>query len=274
MEYSIDGKNVIWENPEEFGRTYPITNEWHNYGGYKTWLAPQTNWGWPPDPMLDFGKANVEVIHNPNNDIPELKITGAASLASGIIFTKEISLNDSGEVLLRQRMKNIGNKTVSYSLWDVTQMQTPCFVVFPVRSDSKFPGGISFLDVKSKNSKQFCVKKGLSITRYMGEVGKIGSDSGEGWMAWIKGDLAYIKQFTPMLKRAKYPDDGCTVEVFTQESKFGYVEMEVMGPMAKLSPGMSTEVAEKWRLMKLPHAIDAEDQAADLCTSKLWPVSK
>ena len=39
---------------EEFGRTYPISSDWRNYGGYKTWVAPQDIWGWPPDsyPLL------------------------------------------------------------------------------------------------------------------------------------------------------------------------------------------------------------------------------
>lgn len=66
MEYSVAGKNVIWENSEEFGRTYPIAGEWHNYGGYKNWIGQKNRWQWPPDPVLDYGKANVEVIQSPN----------------------------------------------------------------------------------------------------------------------------------------------------------------------------------------------------------------
>jgi len=271
MEYSLDGRNVIWENREEYGRIYPITKEWHNYGGYKTWVAPQDSWGWPPDPMLDFGKANVEVLQNPKG-LPVLKVIGCPSLSTGVVFTKEIVLNESGEVLLTQRMHDIGGKSVTYSVWDVTQVRTPCFVAFPVKSDSRFPDGISYIMAESRNSRQFNVRDGLCITNYLGEVGKIGSDTDGPWMIWFKSDLAYVKLFGPM-EKAQYPDGGCSAEVFTSDARLGYVEMEILGPLVQLEPGKQTELIERWRILKLTQPVTDEGRvikAVNGMKSKGW----
>jgi hypothetical protein len=259
MEYSLNGRNVIWENPEEYGQTYPITMDWHNYGGYKAWVAPQDLWGWPPDPFLDFGKANVEVLQEPKG-LPVLRLTGCPSLKTGILFVKEISMSPSGEVTVRQKMYNIGGKPVSYSIWGVTQVKTPCFVVFPVKNRSKFPEKISYIMAESRNSRQFDVKDGLCITRYAGELGKIGADSDGPWMIWFSDDIAYVKLFDPMDELATYPDGGCSVEVFTSEAKLGYVEMEILGPIAELDPGESTELTERWRIFKLSQPVTDDNR--------------
>lgn len=259
MEYSINGRNVIWENPAENGQTYPITMDWHNYGGYKAWVAPQELWGWPPDPFLDFGKANVEVLQSPKG-IPILRLTGCPSLKTGVLFAKEISMSSSGEVTLKQLMYNISGKPVTYSVWGVTQVKTPCFVAFPVKKDSRFPDGISYIMAESRNSRQFTVKDGLCIVRYGGELGKIGADSDGPWMIWFDEDIAYVKLFEPMDAEATYPDGGCSAEVFTSEAKLGYVEMEILGPMVNLSPGESTELTERWRIFKLTQPVTSEDR--------------
>lgn len=257
MEYSYDGRNAIWQNVDEFGRTYPIAKDWHNYGGYKTWIAPQDLWSWPPDPMLDFGKANIEVFQNPKG-LPVLKITGAPSFETGVVFSKEITMSDDGEIYLKQIMQNIGTKPVTYSIWDVTQVKAPCFIAFPVKKKSRFSDGINYLMAESRNSKQFTVKNGLCITSYQGEVGKIAADSDGPWMIMFKDDLAYVKLFDPMVKKAEYPEDGCSVEVFTEEDKVGYLGMELLGPMVALHPGANTELVERWRLFKLGQPVKDE----------------
>jgi len=272
MEYSINGRNVLFESREEFGKTYPVTKEWHNYGGYMTWLAPQEAWVWPPDPMLDYGKANVEILQSPNG-IPVLKITGSPSLASGMMFTKEISLDETGEVVLKQRMHNIGAKKVKYSLWSVTETKAPCFVAFPIKKKSKFENGLLYVVNESKNSRQFMVRKGICITNYLGELGKIGSDTDGPWMLWINDDLAYAKIIPPMVKGKNYPDGGCSVQVFTSQGKPGYVEMEVMGPITDLGPGEGTETVERWRIFQLSQPVTDENRVLktiDGMRSKKW----
>lgn len=259
MEYAIDRRNVIWENPAEIGRTYPITPAWHNYGGYKAWVAPQHLWDGNADPFLDYGKCSVEIASRADG-VPLLKVTGAPSLKTGLVLTKEISMDESGEVLLVQRMHNISPKPITRSVWDVTQVRTPCFVVYPINPASRFRSGVSYLVAESKHSPQFRVADGLCITEYMGELGKIGSDSDGPWMIWFKDKLAYVKFFDPMIEGEEYPDGGCSVEVFTSDKKLAYLEMEILGPMVTLQPGESTELVERWRLFELTQSVTDDNR--------------
>jgi len=257
MEYSYDGTNLLWENTEEYGRTYPISKDWRNYGGYKIWIAPQELWSWPPDPMIDFAKANIEVLQNAKG-LPVLKVTGAPAFDSGVAVSKEILMDETGEVVLKQIMRNIAGKPITCSIWDVTQTKTPGLIAFPLNENSKFDDGINYLMSESKNSKQFTVKNRLCITRYMGENGKIAADSNGPWMICFQGDLAFVKLFGSMVKNADYPEGGCSVEVFTADDKLGYQEMEILGPIAKILPGGKTELVERWRAFKLSQPVTDE----------------
>lgn len=257
MEFSLNGANPIWQNPAEFGKVYPITKVWHNYGGYKTWNAPQAVWQWPPDPFLDFGRANVEITDE------GVRIYGAPSLEAGIMFIKEITIPERGKVRIEERMRNISGKEVRWSLWDVTQVSTPCFVVFPAEKNSKFPQGLYFFDEQSKKSSQWKIKDGLVIVEYKGETGKIGLDSSSNWMLYLKDNLAYVKRF-PTLPGADYPDEGCSVEVYTNSKELPYLEMEILSPLVTLKPGEEYRTWEEWyiRLLSRPVKVEGDIPSA------------
>ena len=259
MEYSLAGKNVLWENPAEFGQTYPISNEWKNYGGYKTWVSPEDLVGWPPDFLLDSGKANVEILQNPKG-LPVLKVIGAPSAKMGICFTKEITLGEDGQVTIVQHMTNIGAKTINNGIWDVTQVRTPCLVAFPVNPKTKFKDGLNFRTAEARNSSQYSFMEGFCITTYKGEVGDITSDSPGPWLIWFKDDLAFVKSFGPIDWKLEYPDNGSTCEVFTSKPQLGYVEMEVLGPVVELMPGHETDLTGKWRIFRLSQPVTDENR--------------
>ncbi|MCE5198896.1 MAG: DUF4380 domain-containing protein [Armatimonadota bacterium] len=257
MEYSISGKNVIWENPEQFGRTYPVSGDWYNFGGYKTWLAQKDKYAWPPDTMLDYGKANVEVIKDSSGG-SLLRVTGAASIKSGVIFTKDISLDDSGEALVRQSLTNISSHLITYGIWNVTQVNAPCYVVFPIGQKTKLPGGITDLEGIGRKKGQVDIKDGLCITKFTSEGCKIGADTDGTWLLWLKDNLAYIKSFSPMAKSAQYPHSGCSVEVYADPT-YPYMEMELLGPIRKLRPGERAELVERWSIIELSQPIGDEN---------------
>ena len=250
MEYSLNGRNVIWENPAEYGKLYSIEKVWRNYGGYKTWNSPEDRWGWPPDPVLDAGPATIE-IKRAADGLPTLRIIGAPSLESGIMFTKEVTLKPDGRVSLVQWMHNISGVAQQYGVWDVTQVRTPCFVAFPVRADSRFPGGFKPMMKDSGKSKQWTSEDGLCIVEYQKEAGQIGADSPGPWMAWFKDTLAYVKLFGAVMDFSAYPDDGCSIELFTSKPELGYLEMEIMGPVVILRPGAETSIQEEWAICTL-----------------------
>lgn len=258
MEYSLRGRSPIWINPTIKGGTvYPLRRDvWWNYGGYKTWNAPQFVWGWPPDPFLDAGGTSVEIIDG------GIRVTGAPSFSTGIAFIKEITLTPEGRVKLVQKMRNISNREIRWSIWDVTQVSTPCFIVFPAQERSKFPQGLYFFDERSKQSKQWSIKGKLVIVQYKGETGKIGLDSTAGWMVYFQDRLAYVKIF-PTFQGQEYPDEGCSVEVYTNEASLPYVEMEVLSPLVTLKPGEEFSFPEEWGIWLLRKPVRTETDIPD-----------
>lgn len=245
MEYSLGGRNVMWENRAEYGKLYSIEKVWRNFGGYKTWNSPEDRWGWPPDPILDAGPATIEIKQA--DGLPTLRIIGAPSLESGIVFTKDVTLSPDGRVRLVQRMHNISGAVQTYGVWDVTQVRTPCFVAFPVRKESKFPNGFKPMMKDSGKSKQWASEDGLCIVDCRNtETGQIGADSPGPWMVWFKDNLAYVKLFGDVKDFSAYPDDGCSIELFTSKPELGYLEMEIMGPVVSLQPGGETSLPEDW----------------------------
>ena len=71
---------------------------------------------------------------------------------------------------------------------------------------------------------------------------KLGITNYPGWSAyWLEG-TTFVK-YAPVVASAKYPDLGSCFEVFTNGAM---IELETLGPLAKLSPGRTATHVEYW----------------------------
>ena len=75
---------------------------------------------------------------------------------------------------------------------------------------------------------------------------KVGISSLGGWAAYANRGHLFIKFFDP-LPAAHYPDLNSSVEFFTNDMM---LEVETLGPMVKLSPGMAVTHTETWVLLR------------------------
>ncbi len=87
------------------------------------------------------------------------------------------------------------------------------------------------------------------IMKFQGGVGKIGSDSEAGWLAYAKDDIVYVKEY-PCFPGEEYPDDGCIVEVYVSTKDRPLVELEPLSPLKRLRPGEEYTFTEIWHLFK------------------------
>lgn len=265
MEYSLYGQNPIWTNPQLHGKVQPLDlKTWWNYGGYKTWPAPQSKWSWPPDPMLDAATATV-LPWKKQRRLYGLHIIGKNSLKAGIAFEKWLRLDPrTGHLTVRQVMRaGSGNKTpLRWGLWDITQVRADGLVVAPLDSRSRHKGLIHFYDPSAKASRQWTASDGLLLVRNREEVAKYGVETDKGWMAWFSGNLAYIKRYPRMLPKYEYPDQYSTAQIYTNGKDLPYTEMEVAGPLVTLRPEASTALDEEWRLVRLPAPVNTDQEAA------------
>ena len=249
VSYSIDGRNVLWENPKVFagdGKT-------KDYSGYTLDLAPEAeSERIPGRGELLFGEYDVKILGQ-----LEVRLTSPEGEAE-MQLIKEIRMDPkSSQVIIRQRMINISDRGVKWGLWDRTLLDAPCLVFFPLKEKSKFPE--KYIDLLKRFhgkasaliGKQWKIKDNLMIMTFQGGVGKIGSDSDHGWIAYAKEELVYVKEY-PCFPEEEYPDEGCRVEVYvTEEEKdWSRVELEPLSPLKRLRPGEEYTFTQIWHLFR------------------------
>jgi len=258
MQYDLGENHSIFVNEAELGKLYtPSSNStWHNYGGYKTWPAPQERWNWPPPPNLDFG-------------IYESQIQGSADSASvfssgpkerwktpDLRFERRLTIyRNTSRVKVEQTLINEGTRIQTWSVWDVTQQivnhpgerdYDNFWVYFPINPDSRY-GSSGVRTSASSDAWRGEVAPGVYGVRFRPEGKKIFADSHRGWVGYVdeRDGVAYFKVFA-VHTDLSYPDEGARVEVWINNNPL-YLEVEVLGPMTELAPGGGrTTFTEEW----------------------------
>jgi hypothetical protein len=262
MEYSLDGDNIIWHNPDEYGKTYPLTEKSYHFGGSRAVFGSEDIWGKFNDYILDHGKSNIE-IDSTEEGLPLVRMIYGPGFRCGAQITREIIMHENGDVDINHKLTNISADVIEYGLWEVCQTKSPCFAAFPINPKSKYENGIYNIVPISKDDDQFSIIDGYSITEYKGKLGKIGADSDGPFMFWASGKLGHLKIFKPMDRNYPYPDDGCSVQVYTNNKDIkgeAFLELEVLGPMIPLKTGDSSKLKETWKIFDLPETVKDKQQ--------------
>lgn len=250
---------------------------WKNYGGDKTWPAPQgwdneCQWHGPPDPILDSGRYQVKQVKRFDNAV-QVQMVSPPDLRTGIQITRQITLLQRGSrVILDLSFTNISKRQIRWSIWDVTQLraerlhldgslgpETECVVTAPLNSRSRFPKGFNVMD-GDNNNPQWGIdnQNRLFVGKYMWEIGKVGIDSPKGWIAFTNcaQGYAFAAQYTYFPEK-EYPDQGATVECWTtgrgtvanlnyENNPIYLMEIEVLSPLYTFRPGETRSFQITW----------------------------
>ncbi|MFQ5865563.1 MAG: DUF4380 domain-containing protein [bacterium] len=274
MEFNLGGHPLFYVNPAEFGKLYaqPETEAervWHNYGGYKTWPAPQSRWGGPPDPpgsLLDGGKYTGRITQKAGH-VAEVEVVSPEDEVIGIQFIRRTKIQKgTTHVLAHQTMVNISDKPVTWSIWDVTQVPAKltadedfskqAWIYFPLNPNSIHEKGYRLLDGEPVNPEWHPnVVPGIMGVQFHFIKGKVGSDNNGGWIAYVDQvhNYAYVKRFK-FHPEAEYPDGGCASEVWC-DYQLPYMEVEVLSPLKELAPGESYSFDVDWYSARCPGPI-------------------
>lgn len=279
MVYDLNGRPLLYTNPKEYGQVYEVTSQpedrkWHNWGGYKVWPAPQKNWGGPPDPLgstLDGGRWTGEILSAEGSKVAIRLTSPEDKTVTGLQMSRILTLfRGSSRVQVEQTFKNVSDKPVQWSVWDVTQVPgalsegetftEEARVYFPLNPKSRHPQGYEVQGGDQKSQQWLPnVAPGIMGVQYLGETGKIGADSQGGWIAYAnqRHQLVYVKTFQVETgEQIAYPDNGSTVEVYTSGDS-PYMEVEVLSPLQELQPGESYTFTENWYAATCPGPIVA-----------------
>ena len=273
---------------------------WNNYGGDKTWPAPQgweraDQWHGPPDAVLDTGRYTLETLDG-GGGAASIRMSSAPDPRSGVQISRQCTLHPGGgRVSLHLEMTNISDQERTWSIWDVVQVDATsrdasgeesyneqAWLYIPTNPDSRFARGYNVMFGEEDNPEwQSDLRPDLLGAQYLYRLGKIGVDSPAGWVAFVnqETDFAFCQRF-PYFPDESYPDGGASVECWTTghgESVGGldfgklnlyHVEAEILGPLRRMAPGATQSLDIDWCVARCPGPI-VDVTAAGCCHQPL-----
>jgi hypothetical protein len=298
-EYMWMDKNLLGKlySPEEHVGDGSMS-AWKNYGGDKTWPAPQgwdnhQQWHGPPDPVLDGGRYRLDLAEADATSA-SVRMTSPPDPVTGVQITRQATLHTGGSrVTLDLTFTNTAEHTTRWSIWDVLQHRAErvlpdgtithedaCVVTAPINPKSRHDQGYVVLFADPDNP-QWEVEDDLFVGRYLYRIGKVGLDSMAGWIAFNDASRGhtFVAQFDPE-PGAEYPDNGSTVECWTvgegevpgvelhyEGSGVYLLETEVLSPLYDFAPGESHTFTIEWAVCRCPGKVVDVSEAG--CASQM-----
>jgi len=242
MQFRFAGEEdgVFWENRALYGKSpEPKSKDWGNFGGDKTWPAPQSDWAkvtdraWPPPPAFD----SMPVESSTGGLKPSAKGVWLKSPIDpfyGIRTERVISLGeDESFIRIRTFYHKVEGEPRKVGIWTITQLKDPIEVLMPVAATSAFNEGY--------NKQSDALPLGLTLRdglltmkRDRTKNTKIGNDSDK--LIWV-GERSVLQIESPRVANAEYPDQGSSAEVYTNADPLPYVELELLGPLTTIKAG-------------------------------------
>jgi hypothetical protein len=186
MQFRFAGESdgPFWENRALDGKSPdPQSSDWGNFGGDKTWPAPQADWpqitprAWPPPVAFDSMPVTAQIYFN------SVILLSPVDKDYGIQTRRVIELDPERPILkISTTYEKVAGDPRKVGVWTITQLQDPVRVYAPLPKGSRFPDGYN------KQSEalpaNLNVERGLlSLTRDPRTAHKIGTDAGT--LLWI-----------------------------------------------------------------------------------------
>lgn len=224
---------------------------WRIYGGHRIWMAPETEDAYAPD--------NVPCQVTVGTD----GLTALAPVSPRTLLQKRLTVRArDGRFVVEQGVRNLAETVYCGAVWALTCVVPKGVVAFPWGAGGgwdvkKIMYWNRWMDHRSDvASVQWQPGPDLFRVLPTGEEGKVGTNAPEGWVALCRDDATFIKSRV-WAPGVDYPDDGCSLEVYTSPK---FIELETLGPITTLYPGQEITHEETWTATS--QVVDSEDGAA------------
>lgn len=260
------GENVFWTDRALDGqRSTADRKAWVNFGGDKSWPAPEAEWGrytgsksWLPPPAFDALPAEARIKGD------AVYLVSPVDPHYGIRVTRRIALlADAATLTIETEYERVAGAPSRIGIWVITQLRDPEAVYLPVPAASRFPDGHFVFGDKPWRQ---VARRGdfLEVTRDPATSHKLGSDADR--MLWVGRDAVCLIA-SPRVA-GDYPDRGASAEVYTNPDPKTYVELETLGPLAGLGPGGRIRQTNTYTLWPRRDADPRAEAARHLGTGK------
>lgn len=282
----VDGRELLYRNDglidERLHRRLDVERalppldgtlgSWRNYGGDKTWPAPQgwsgpREWAGPPDPVLDSGPYAWSLEPEEGGERAALTMRSAPDARTGLTLTRRIVVEESAQTgfTLELEMENAAaSQPVRWALWNVTQVRgagdpngglyvgvdgADAAIRGANAADRGADAAIVPLVSGTGTPAHEQVAPGVVRVPDQDVVGKLGFPGASGWLAYAAGEHVLTQRWT-ITRDAPYPDEGSRAEAWLEhpldapiahlgdlQPSERIVECEVLGPLVELAPG-------------------------------------
>ena len=242
MRYGfVGGQNLFVEIEDQLGKTGE--EWWAMRGGHRLWAAPEVK---PDTYALDNGPVKATV------DGAGISLLQAVEPETGL--QKEMAVAYDGDgVVVTHRIANHSKQTKRLAPWALSQMARGGvgIVTFPPRgghSEQLLPTNPLVMWAYTN----FADERWLFTSKYLAlrQDAKAHSPQKTGLFnlstraAYLLGSDLFVKRYEADAAKV-YPDYHCSFEIFTNGD---FWELETLGPLEDLTPGMAVEHVERWSL--------------------------
>jgi hypothetical protein len=267
MRYGfVGGQNLFKEFEAGLGKSGEP--DWQLRGGHRIWVGPE-------DVTYTYAPDNGPVKIVVNNGV--LEATQPVEPLTGLEKQIVVRLAPEGTAVeVIHRIRNTNAMPVEFAPWALTMMAPGGTGItgFPPRGTHPAnlePGNplvmwrfTDLSDPRWKFTKKYLMLKQDPNNKVPQKVGHWNRHT---WGAYLLGSDLFIKRYEAG-EEASHPDFGCSYETFTNDQ---FLEIETMGPMRKVVPGMSLEHVEHWTLHKNVSIPQWTDEAIDKALLPLLP---
>ncbi len=242
----VKGQNVFKEFQEQLGKTGETT--WQARGGHRLGIAPEAV---PETYALDNRPVKAAVKGD------ALELVEAVEPEAGLEKTITVRLAPKGtDVTVEHRIRNTASKERRFAPWTLTMMAQGGHGIsgFPPRGTH--PEVLAptnplvmwaFSDLSDKRwtfTKKYMVLR--QDAKNTGQPQKLGLFNKNTFGAYLLGSDLFLKRYAADPSK-HYPDFDCSFEMFTNQD---FLELETLGPLENVAPGVSVMHTERWSLHK------------------------
>lgn len=265
-----DAKVVAVVSPDLGGRliTYSLggDNILLKEKGFQLDIGPEAR-KIPPHPAIWSGRYEPELLRIS----PGYRFTSAPDPGLGIKVVKEIGIDArNGALEIVGRMRNVSDREQAYCFWDRTLVEGGGWCLLPTNPRSKFPAKWVLgkrtpttpwaYDGEKPSHPDMKLMDGVLVVKTGGPEQKVGTDTMDGWIAYARGKLLFVKYF-PCYPAGKYTDAGLSLAHYYRE---GFSELEPISPEVTLKAGQEYVFPQAWALIPLENEVKTFEEARAL----------
>lgn len=257
MQFGFVGEEgVLWENRALDGTPADATDwekkEWVNFGGDKTWPAPEADWpkftgrqSWRPPPAFDAMPVQAKI------DGSDVVLTSPVDPFMGIRTQRRIHLQPEAPAMtVTTTYERVSGAPAKVGVWVITQLKEPVGLYVPLPATSRFERGYAVLG--KGVPPDLSIEKGLlSLTRSPRAAFKLGTDAGT--LLWV-GEKVALRIDSARVADADYPDQGSSAEIYTNPDPLKYIELETLGPLHTTQRGGRIERQNTYTMVRRTEA--------------------